>query len=184
MHHGNVATIMKQCAAFNKWMISPFMEVVFIDEVTECTLDIDDWKTLTHGGYSAHDVKYQTTKPFIDCCPMVITSYRSLNCGLANQPAIDRCLLTTYEFTHLPHPDKNAAVRLKQTPMDCSLWAVQMAKQSARFPAEEDPSVEDVEDQTNLGGQKLAKIRVRFLPKSRPYIPKKSGSFRSNLNQN
>ena len=35
--------------------------------------------------------------------------------------------------------------------MDCLLWAAQMAKQSARLPAEEDPSGEDVND----GGLKV-----------------------------
>ena len=137
VHHGNVT---KQ-RAFNKSMISPFTEVIFIDEATESTLDIDDWKTLTQGGYSAHDVKYQTAKPFINRCPMVITSQRRLNFGPADQPAMDR-RLTTYHFKSLPHPDKNAAKWLKQHPMDCVLWAAQMASQ----PAEEDPSDEDVKD--------------------------------------
>ena len=59
VHHGNVATVTKQ-RAFNKSMITPFMEVIFIDEATESTLDIDDWKTLTQEGYSAQDVKYQS----------------------------------------------------------------------------------------------------------------------------
>ena len=49
IHHGNVATVTKQ-RAFNKSMITPFTEVIFIDEATETTLDIDDWKILTKGG--------------------------------------------------------------------------------------------------------------------------------------
>ena len=40
VHHGNVATVSKQ-RAFNKFMISKFTEVIFIDEATESTLDID-----------------------------------------------------------------------------------------------------------------------------------------------
>ena len=40
IHHGNVATVTKQ-KAFNKSMITPFTEVIFIDEATERTLDID-----------------------------------------------------------------------------------------------------------------------------------------------
>ena len=51
VHHGNVATVTKQ-RVFNKCMITPFTEVIFLDEATESTLDIDDWKTLTQGGYS------------------------------------------------------------------------------------------------------------------------------------
>ena len=57
VHHGNVATVIKQRAS-NKSMITPFTEVIFIDEATESTLDMDDWKILTQGGYAAHDVKY------------------------------------------------------------------------------------------------------------------------------
>lgn len=146
VHHGNVATVTKQ-RAFNKSMITPFTEVIFIDEATETTLDIDDWKTLTQGGYAAHDVKYQSAKPFINRCPMIITSQRRLNFGPADQPAIDR-RLTTYEFTSLPHPDKNAAAWLKQYPMDCLLWAAQMAERSSRFHSDhvEDQSDEDIED--------------------------------------
>ena len=44
VHHGNVATVTKQ-RAFNKSMITPFTEVIFLDEATESTLDIDDWNT-------------------------------------------------------------------------------------------------------------------------------------------
>lgn len=80
VHHGNVATVTKQ-RAFNKSMITPFTEVIFLDEATESTLEIDDWKTLTQGGYSAHDVKYQRAKSFINRCPMLITSQRRFNFG-------------------------------------------------------------------------------------------------------
>jgi len=51
VNHGNVTTVTKQ-RAFNKSMISKFTKVIFIDEATESTLDINDWKTLTQGGYS------------------------------------------------------------------------------------------------------------------------------------
>lgn len=63
VHHGNIATVTKQ-HAFNKAMITPFTEVMFIDEVDESSLDIPDWKILTQGGYTAHDIKYQTAKAF------------------------------------------------------------------------------------------------------------------------
>jgi len=107
VHQGNVATVTKQ-RAFNKSMISKFTEVVFIDEATESTLDIDDWKTLTQGGYSAHDVKYQAAKSFINRCPMIITTQRKLDFGPSDQPAMDR-RLSTYEFRSLPNPQKSAA---------------------------------------------------------------------------
>ena len=59
-------------------MITPFTEIIFIDEATETTLDIDDWKILTQGGYSVHDIKYQSARPFINRCPMLITSHESV----------------------------------------------------------------------------------------------------------
>ena len=46
IHHGNIATVTKQ-RAFNKAMITPFTEVIFIDEAGESALDIADWKILT-----------------------------------------------------------------------------------------------------------------------------------------
>ena len=93
VHHGNVPTVTKQ-KAFNKATITPFTEITFIDEATESTLDMDDWKILTQGGFSAHEVKYQTAKPFIDRCPMLITSQRRLKFGPLDQPAMDRRLTT------------------------------------------------------------------------------------------
>ena len=59
IHHGNVATVTKQ-KTFNKSMITPFTEAIFIDDATERTIDIDDWKILTEGRHAAHDVKYQS----------------------------------------------------------------------------------------------------------------------------
>ena len=37
-------------------MITNNTGVIFIDEATESTLDVDDWKVLTQGGYAAYDV--------------------------------------------------------------------------------------------------------------------------------
>ena len=128
VHHGNVATVTKQ-RAFNKSMITLFTEVIFLDEATESTLDIDDWKTLTQGGYSAHDVKYQRAKSFINRCPMLITSQRRLNFGPSDQPAMDR-RLRTYQFKSLANPRKSASTWLKKHPMDCLIWATGKAKEA------------------------------------------------------
>ena len=73
IHHHNVATITKQ-RVFNKAMINCFTEVIFIDEACPLTLDIDDWKILTQGGYTACNVKYKTAKSFINRCPMLLTA--------------------------------------------------------------------------------------------------------------
>ena len=125
IHHGNVATVTKQ-KAFNKSMITPFTEVIFIDEATERTLDIDDWKILTQGGYAAHDVKYQSARAFINRCPMLIISQRKLEFGPADQPAMEQSL-RTYTFRSLPWP-KKASNWIRTHPMDCVLWAVQKAE--------------------------------------------------------
>ena len=88
MHHTNIATITKQ-RVFNKAMISKSTEVIFIDEASTSTLDIDDWKILTQGGYTACDVKYQTAKPFINRCPMLLTAQTKLQFKPEDQPAMD-----------------------------------------------------------------------------------------------
>ena len=49
IHYSRVATITKQ-GAFNKAVITPEMQVVFLDEDTMSLLKIDDWKTITRGG--------------------------------------------------------------------------------------------------------------------------------------
>lgn len=130
MHYGNIATVTKQ-RAFDKSMISKFTKVIFIDEATESTLDIDDWKTLTLGGYLAHDVKYQAAKSIINRCPMIITSQRKLDFGPSDQSAMDR-RLSTYKFCSLPNPQKTAATWLRNHPMDCVLWATEKAKTCTR----------------------------------------------------
>ena len=43
-------------------MISKHTEVTFIDEASPSLLDVDDWKILTQGGYTACDVKYKKGK--------------------------------------------------------------------------------------------------------------------------
>ena len=73
IHHSNIATVTKQ-RAFNKAMINKTIEVIFIDEASISTMEIDDWKILTQGGYTAADAKYQTAKSFINRCPMLLTA--------------------------------------------------------------------------------------------------------------
>ena len=139
IHHGNVGTVTKQ-RAFNKSMITPYTEVIFIDEATEKTLDMDDWKMLTQGGYAAHDVKYRNVRALINRCLMLITSQRKLDFGPANQPAMDRTL-RTHTFRGLPQPKKRASAWMKKNAMDCVVWAAQMAK----APEEDEESADEEE---------------------------------------
>ena len=69
MHHSNVATVTKQ-KVFHKAIVNKHTEVIFIDEVTPPTLEVDDWKSLTRGGYTACDVKYRTARSFFNRCPL------------------------------------------------------------------------------------------------------------------
>ena len=126
VHHGNVATVTKQ-RAFNKSMISPFTEVIFIDEATESTMEISDWKILTQGGYTAHDVKYQNAWAFINKCPMLITCQKKLEFSATDQPAMDR-RLRTYTFRSLPRNNRKASAWLKRHAMDCVVWAAEKAR--------------------------------------------------------
>ena len=48
IHYGNIVTLTKQ-RTFNKAMITPFTEAIFIDKADESALDIADWKILTQG---------------------------------------------------------------------------------------------------------------------------------------
>ena len=88
MHHSNVATVTKQ-KVFNKAMINKHTEVIFIDEATPSTLDVDDWKILTQGGYTACDVKYRTARSFFNRCPMFMTAQQKLAFNPEDQQAME-----------------------------------------------------------------------------------------------
>jgi len=121
VHHGYMATIAKQ-RVFNKAMINHFTEVIFVDEANPSKLDIDDWKILTQGGYTACDVKYQTAKSFINRCPMLLTAQKKLDFGPEDQAAMDRKLKNCV-FKSLPNPRKKAAEWLGKHSMDCIVLA-------------------------------------------------------------
>ena len=118
VHHHNVATITKQ-RVFNKAVINRFTEVIFIDEACPSTLDIDDWKILTQGGYTACDVKYKTAKSFINRCPMLLTAQKKLEFQPEDQPAMDR-RLRSYTFNSLPKPRKKPQSGFAGTPWSVS----------------------------------------------------------------
>lgn len=59
-------------------MINKETEVIFIDEAYSSIMDIDDWKLLTQGGWTAHDVKFSTARGFINRCPMLIACQQEL----------------------------------------------------------------------------------------------------------
>ena len=151
VHHGNITTVTKQ-RAFNKAMIGPFTEVIFIDEADENTLDISDWKLLTQGGYAAHDVKYQTARAFMNKCPMLITAQHKLQFGTVHQPAMDK-RLRTYHFKTLTNPKKKAVAWLRKHPMECVVWATEQAKLRAVDTESDDTDSDDENDAQDEEGR-------------------------------
>jgi len=142
VHHSKIATVTKQ-RAFNKAMITKATEVIFIDEASTSTMDIDDWKILTQGGYTTCDVKYQTARSFINRCPILITAQQKLQFKAEDQPAMDG-RLRNYTFKSLPK--KGAADWLRKHPMECVAWA---AKNARRAEEEEDTSENSDEEEVD-----------------------------------
>ena len=158
VHHTNIATITKQ-RVFNKAMISKSTEVIFIDEASTSTMDIDDWKILTQGGYTACDVKYQTAKSFINRCPMLLTAQTKLQFKPEDQPAMDR-RLRNYSFKSLPAPKKSATAWLRRHPMECIVWAAAQARACMTSDSEDELSDEESADDGVLAATDKEQIRA------------------------
>ena len=141
VHHSNIATITKQ-RVFNKAMINRFTEIIFIDEASPSTLDIDDWKIVTQGGYTACDVKYQTAKSFINRCPMLLTAQQKLEFRAEDQPAINR-RLRNYTFKSLHNPKKKAAEWIRKHPMEYIVWAYTKSRPPSGQEESSDGGLED-----------------------------------------
>ena len=155
IHHSNVATITKQ-KVFNKAMISKETEVIFVDEASPSTLDVDDWKILTQRGFTACDVKYKTARSFFNRCPMFMTAQQKLKFKPDDQQAMDR-RLRYYNFKSLPSPKKKAAQWLRKHPMECIVWAASKARvDSDEEDSSEDDDEEAERDMPNEEGTLLA----------------------------
>ena len=163
IHHSNIATVTKQ-RAFNKAMINKATEVIFIDEASVSTMEIDDWKILTQGGYTAADVKYQTAKSFINRCPMLLTAQQNLQFKPEDQPAMDR-RLRNYTFKSLPEPKKKAAEWLRKNPMHCVVWAAEKARRANTDDDSDDTGDSDEDQAANFDGSlpELEKDALRSL---------------------
>ena len=108
-------------------MISKETEVIFVDEASPTMLDVDDWKILTQGGFTACDVKYKTARSFFNRCPMFMTAQQKLQFKPDDQQAMDR-RLRYYYFKRLPSPKKKAPQWLRNHPMECIVWAASKAR--------------------------------------------------------
>lgn len=117
-----VARVTKQ-KSFNKAMIDENTQVIFIDEATVDLMDIDDWKILCQGGWTAHDRKFSTARGFVNKCPMLITCQKQLEFPKDDQAAM-QARLNVYQFKSLPKTDPKAFEWLKTHPMECIKWAM------------------------------------------------------------
>ncbi|CAH3146172.1 unnamed protein product [Porites lobata] len=128
-------------------MIGKNTEVIFIDEATPSTLDVDDWKILTQGGYTACDVKYKTAKSFFNRCPMFMTAQQKLQFKEEDQQGMDR-RLRYYFFKRLSSPKKKTAQWLRKHPMECVVWAASKARVDTDEKESSDDDDEDAERNT------------------------------------
>ncbi|KAK3734488.1 hypothetical protein QZH41_008196, partial [Actinostola sp. cb2023] len=120
-----IARVTKQ-KSFNKAMIDEQTEVIFVDEASVDIMDIDDWKILTQGGWTAHDRKFSTARGFVNRCPMLLTCQKELKFPKEDQPAMD-ARLNIYQFKRLPNKDPMAHEWLKTHPVECITWAINHA---------------------------------------------------------
>lgn len=123
VHHSNIATITTQ-GVFNKAMINCFTEVIFIDEASTSTVQIEDWKIFTQCGYIAADIKYQTAIFVYKLVPDA--DYSTAKIAIQLQiPTSHICMdrrLQNYTFKSLRQPKKKAAEWLWKNPMHCMVW--------------------------------------------------------------
>ena len=105
-------TVTKQ-RAFHEGIINLFTEVMLIAETDENTLDISNWRLPTQGGYTAHNIKYQSARALINQCPMLTTAQHALQFGKVHQPTIDK-RLRTYHLRWHKNPEEKAAAWLRK----------------------------------------------------------------------
>ena len=135
-------------------MINEECEVVFLDEAYARLMDIDDWKILTQGGWTANDEKFKTCHGFINPCPMLVTCQKDIDLGNdADNEAMDN-RLRKYQFRKLPTVVPEAFNWLQTHPVECIIWAMNHA-------AAETPSTHGVPDQDHR--QRLTSSEEREL---------------------
>ena len=113
-------------------------------------MEINDWKILTQGGYTAADVKYQTAKTFINRFPMLLTAQQKLQFKPEDQPAMDR-RPRNYTFKSLPAPKKKATEWLRKHPMHCVAWAAEKKRQADDYDSDDSEDSEE-EEVINIDG--------------------------------
>ena len=126
VHARKIAKVTKQ-REFNKAMIDDECEVVFLDEVHAKLMDVDNWKILTQGGWTAHDEKYKSSKGFVNKCPILIAGQSDLDFGTQEDNDAMDVRLKRYRFKKLPSPDPAAFSWLREHAAECIIWAMNNA---------------------------------------------------------
>ena len=159
-----IAKVTKQ-KCFNKSMIGPDTQVIFLDEASEATMDVDDWKTLTQGGFTAHDCKYAKSRGYINKCPMLITCQREMQFNDEDRKAMD-ARLNKYFFKSLPSLNQQATKWIKTHAMDCIVWAQNKASALRAGHSEDGDVVTDSSsDEMQLDEEEVAAIRELLIVK-------------------
>ena len=146
VHHGNVATVTKQ-RAFSKSMITPFTEVIFIDEGHGEDLGYRRLENIDPRWLFGARRQIPVGQIVHKSMPYAYHQQQRLDFGPSDQPVMDR-RLNTYEFRSLPNPQKSASSWLKKHPMECLIWASEKAEASRRDERDEEDQSETDEEQS------------------------------------
>ena len=157
-----IARVTKQ-KAFNKAMITPTTEVIFLDEAFVGLMDADDWKLLTQGGYVSNDTKWKNPEGFMSRAPMFLTFQSEPDFGVDNNEAMNK-RLHKYRLKSLPRVVPGANRWLSTHAMDCIVWATHI--------------VEADQARGGVVAGKLGHRRLRWRPRQRRAVEDYDGDPR------
>ena len=162
----NVATITQE-KQFSAAMMGENIELVFLDEWSENTLQADLAKIVLQGGYMVTCVKHQSPKTLINKAPFYITTNELPNFGSEHDNVMRR--VEVFKTQSLPSTLPNVNEWLRRNSMHCIVWAAQEIEQLLDFLNEEDRWYENFEehgtpdqDLANGGGKRFLE-RVKGL---------------------
>ena len=155
----NVATITQE-EQFSAAMMGEDTELVFLDEWSENTLQVDLAKILLQGGYMVTCVKHQSPKTLINKAPFHIATNELPNFASEHDNVMRR--VEVFKTQSLPSTLPNVNEWLRRNSMQCIVWAAQEIERLSDFLNEEDRWYEKFEehdipnkDLANGGGKRF-----------------------------
>ncbi|KAK3721650.1 hypothetical protein QZH41_003673 [Actinostola sp. cb2023] len=142
-------------------MIGEDTELINLDEASVDMMDIDDWKIMTQGGWTAHDRKWKSAKGFINKAPIFITCQKDLDFGSEEDNAAMDNRLNRYFFKTLPEVKKEAAKWIQSHPMNCIVWAAEMC--GAKSDTDDEEVLEEEVNCFDKGLSKKDKVAILSL---------------------